>query len=101
MIAILRTIGATALVGILLPVSIVAGLFSKGRKCAPGELASELEAFANDAEGEMAWDRLESVPIIDARLEAIRREAMTVNLPLQADDRAKLGRLASKARALT
>jgi hypothetical protein len=97
---VLRAIRAVAILAVALPVAIVAGLFlSKGRKCTPEELAADLDEFASGTEGEMAWDRLESVPILDPRLEGIRREAMAVNLPLRAEDRDLLGRLAVKARA--
>jgi len=98
---VLRAILAIAIVVVALPVAIVAGLLSKGRKCTPEELAADLDVFASGTEGEMAWDRLESVPILDPRLEGIRREAMAVNLPLRAEDRDLLGRLAVKARLLT
>jgi hypothetical protein len=97
----LRAIGACAFVIVMLPAAFAAGLLSKGRKCSPEELASELKKFATGAEGETDWDRLESVPMRDPRLEAIRQEAMTVNLPLQAEDRAKLGLLAAKVETLS
>ena len=96
----LRAIGAVGLVIIALPVALFAGLFSKGRKCTPEELVSDLRALADGTEGEMTWGTLECVPIIDPRLEAIRREAIKVNLPLQTEDRAKLSRLATSAAAL-
>jgi len=97
---VLRAILAVAIVVVALPVALVAGLLSEGRKCTPEELAADIDEFVSGTEGEMAWDRLESVPILDPRLEGIRRESMAVNLPLRAEDRDLLGRLAVKARAL-
>jgi hypothetical protein len=48
----------------------------------------------------MGWDRFECVPIRDQRLEAIRLEAMNVELPLGPKDLRKLGELAARAEAL-
>jgi hypothetical protein len=89
------------LVILLLPVALIAGLFSKGRKCTPEELASDLKKFADGTDTDGEWDHFESVPIQDPRLETIRLEALrTVHLPLQVEDRAKLAQLSVKAAAL-
>lgn len=80
------------------PWPIFAGVVFKSRKYTPVELASELRALAN---GEMgAWDRLENVPIKDASLESMRREATAITLPLQARDSALLARLSVRAESL-
>jgi hypothetical protein len=94
----LRFIGATALVIVAFPFAVIAGLLSKGRNCTAQELAADLQKLSDG--NDECWDCLESVPIKDPRLEAIRQEALKVNLPLGAEDRAKLGELAAQTRAL-
>ena len=94
----LRFIGATALVIVALPVAVVGGLLSKGRNCTAQEFAADLQELSDG--NDESWDRLESVPIKDSHLEAIRQEALKVNLPLRAEDRAKLGGLAARIRTL-
>ena len=97
--ALLRIITVIAIALIALPVALVAGLLGrKGRRCSPQELAQELRQLS---EGDMSgWDEFECVPIQDPRLEAIRREAMQVELPLRRSDRVKLAELANRAEAL-
>jgi len=97
----LRILVAAPLIALAMPVAIISGLFSKGRKCSPAELADELQKFADSKEHEWDWDDLESVPLKDPRLEEIRLTAMKVALPLGAEDRAKLAELAERARTLT
>jgi hypothetical protein len=96
----LRAIGAVALTLFALPFALVAGLFSRPRTCTPEELASDLRKIAAGT-SEMAWDNLESVPIADLHLEAIRKQAMTIKLPVGPDGIAQLERLAAKAEALS
>jgi hypothetical protein len=94
----LRILGKVALLTVALPLALIAGLFFKGRKCGPEELASELRALAK---GDMSyWDRLECVPLKDPRLEPIRQEALKVDLPFGPADPAKLMALADRAAAL-
>jgi hypothetical protein len=91
-------LGKIALIIAALPIALFAGLFLKGRKCTPEELALELRRLA---EGDMSgWDELECVPLKDRRLESIRQEATKVELPLRAQDQATLKALAEKAEAL-
>jgi hypothetical protein len=94
----LRAIGIVLLTILALPLAAFAGVFLKGRTCTPEQLAQELRALAK---GDMkGWDRLESVPIKDTRLEALRMEAMKVELPFRPSDRELLAALAQKAEAL-
>jgi hypothetical protein len=99
-IRLLRIIGAAALVIVAFPIALMAGLFFKGRNCTPEELAIDLQKFSDGIEDAMDWDELESVPLKNPRLEAIRQEAMDVNLPLRPEDRTKLGELAARTRTL-
>ena len=94
----LRAIGGIALAIAALPLAVIAGILFKRRKCTPEEMASELNELA--AGNMNGWDRLESVPIKDPRLEAIRKEAMAVCLPFRSEDRALLRHLAAKAGSL-
>jgi hypothetical protein len=89
----LRIIRATVAVVVVLPFAFIAGLVSKGRKSTPEEFAALLHRLANGTEGERDWDELESVPLRDSRLEALRQEAIRV----PQDDRARLSLLATKA----
>jgi hypothetical protein len=75
------------------PFALVAGLVSKGRKSTPEEFAALLKRLASGTEGERDWDELESVPLRDNRLEALRQEA--VRVPMR--DRVSLRVLATKA----
>ena len=77
------------------------GILSKYRKCTPEELAADLRKFADGTEGDRDWDDLEcGGPFEDPRLEAIRQEAMHVELPLRPEDRIMLGALAFRAGSL-
>jgi hypothetical protein len=98
---VLRALGAVALVVVAFPIAVLAGLFSKGRQSTPEEFAATLMKFAGGTEGERDWDVFESVPMRDARLEAIRQEVMQMDLPLRSLDRTKLSLLAEKARTLS
>jgi hypothetical protein len=89
-----------ALLPLLLPVAVVAGLFDKGRTCTPSELAEELRKFAEGREGEWDLDDFESVRLRDSRLEEIRQEALKTSIPLTESDKAKLLLLAERAAAL-
>ena len=100
MIRLLGIICAVVIGAIALPFAIVGGLFFSTRKCTPQELAAELNALA--ADDMRWWDGLEcGGRIQDPRLEAIRQEAMAVELPFRDQDRALLTRLAAKAAAIT
>ena len=95
-----RAISAILITIVALPFAIIGGLFFRERKCTPEVLAADLKALADGTGDDMAWDNLESVRIADHRHEAIRQEALTVNLPLQPAGREILSRLATKAKAL-
>jgi hypothetical protein len=102
----LKAIAGVLLIAAMAPIALVVNvslrLFGiKGSKRTADELASTLRRFADGAEDPYDWDDLEcGGPIRDPRLEAIRQEAMTVDLPLRPKDRAKLGELAVRAEAV-
>ena len=75
-------------------------MFFKGRICTAEELAAELQALAGGRDGQVDCDRLECVPLRDARLEEIRQRAASLIQPIQPENRPKLGQLAADARAL-
>ncbi|MGE0750770.1 MAG: hypothetical protein AB7K64_09305 [Variibacter sp.] len=86
---------------ILSPVALVVGIWHKirgGADTTPHELADILRDASEDRHA--AWDELECVDLRDARLEAIRQEALKVSEPLTPDDRSKLIKLAEQADAL-
>jgi hypothetical protein len=99
----LRAIGAVLLIIFALPIALVAGLrqtFMGGANTSPEELAAMLRGIAGgsgDYDGD--WDELDSVSLRDVRLEAIRREACTVSLPLTSEGRSKMVELAERAEA--
>jgi hypothetical protein len=82
---------------VVIPIAVVACLFSKGRQSTPAEFGAALRKFADGTEGERDWDEVESVPMRDAHLESIRQEVMQMDFPLQSADRNKLIALAEKA----
>ena len=100
----LLRIGATALIVPLLPVALVAGIWHRirgGANTAPDELAKMLRGVANEGDESAYWDELECVNLRDARLEAIRQEALKVSLPLAPEGRSKLLELAEQAEVLS
>src|ERR1700730_7287296 len=93
----LRAIVGIVIAAIVLPFAVVASLISRrGRKYTAEEMAAQLQRLA---EGDMnGWDDLEcGGPLRDARLGALRQEAMTVELPLRPQDRARLADLSLQA----
>jgi hypothetical protein len=97
----LRAIGGVALIVVALPIALVAGLWQTlmgGANTSPEELAAMLRRIAvgnGDWGGD--WDELDSVPLRNAKLEAIRHEACTVSLPLTPEGRSKMIELAERA----
>ena len=102
-----RAIAAVPLVILAIPLAAIAGIWQwwkGGASTSPQELADMLRRVSKGTgwdshRGE--WDELDSVPLRDARLEAIRKEACAVWLPLTPEGRAKLDELASRADALS
>ena len=93
----LRAIVGIVIAAIVLPFAVIAGLISRrGRNYTAQEMAAQLQRLA---QGDMSgWDDLEcGGPLRDARLEALRQEAMTVELPLRPQYRAKLADLSLQA----
>ena len=90
------------LVPIVIPVALLVRLLplKKTRDRDTNEVASYISNFLNDAGGEWDWDDFTSVPITDPALEAIRAEAVMVELPLDSTGRAKLEGLLLRAKSL-
>jgi len=90
------------LVPIVIPVALLVKLLplKKTRDRDTNEVTSYISNFLNDAGGEWDWDDFTSVPITDPALEAIRAEAVMVELPLDAAGRAKLENLLLRAKSV-
>ncbi|HMI97736.1 MAG TPA: hypothetical protein VK479_14575 [Micropepsaceae bacterium] len=69
-------------------------------KRTPQEVAAYLKDFMDGTEDDYDWDDFEAVPIKDPRLDAIRKEAMSVKLPIDASGRAKLAELLARTEDL-
>ncbi len=94
-------IATAALVMILLPVALILGIWQTirgGAKSTPNKLAELLRGASEGSRGH--WDELECVPLRDEGLEAIRREALKVSLPLTPEGKSKLMQLAEQAEGL-
>jgi hypothetical protein len=97
---------AKVLIVICFPLAALAAAFlKKTRNCTPQEFAAELQKFADGNEGPRDWDFLETVPIQNAKLEAIRREAIMFAPPTESEDlprvRTKMSALAVQARMIS
>ena len=66
----------------------------------PSEVATYLRDFIEGTGGEWDWDDFTSVPIADARLEAIRQEAGSIPLPVDEAGFDRLRDLLKRAAAL-
>jgi hypothetical protein len=64
------------------------------------DVVGYLDDFLEHRGGDWDWDDFTSIPITDPRLEAIRRQADMVRLPLDDAGRAKLADLLAQAKAL-
>ncbi len=89
-----------ALVVAALPAALAAGLFSRPKKRTAAEVARYLRDFAHGAGGDRDWDDFTSVPIADPALEALRREAEAIALPLTPEGRRTLDGLLARAEAM-
>lgn len=85
---------------LILPIAIVAGLFSKPKKRSPAEVAGFIRDFLEDRGGEWDWDDFTSVPLADPELEAIRRDADLIALPVSEGGREQLKALLARAEIL-
>jgi hypothetical protein len=97
----LRAIGVVFLVILALPVALIGGLWQTimgGASTSSKELAAMLRKVAKGrGNWDDGWDELDSVPLRDDRLEAVRLEACKVPLPLTSEGRLKLVQLAERA----
>jgi len=90
---------AILLAPIALPLAILIQLLplKKTHDRTPEEVAGFLRDFAEHPGGEWDWDDFTSVPITDPRLEAIRREADSIPLPIDQEGMQKLHELIDRA----
>lgn len=91
---------AVLLIPILFPVAIVAGLFSKPKKRTPAEVAGFIRDFIDGTGGEWDWDDFTSVRLANPELEAIRRDAGMVALPVTSEGQRQLKELLRRAEIL-
>ena len=67
----------------------------------PKEVAGYIEDFIEGWGGEWDWDDFTSIPIANPWLDAIRRDAERVKLPVDEDGKAKLRELLVTVRSVT
>jgi hypothetical protein len=91
---------------LLAPVAIPVVLAKRvlGLKTSADLTALDVEGYLRDflegTGGPWDWDDFTSIPITDPSLEAIRQEALWVDLPLTEDGRATLTKLLEQVRAV-
>src|SRR5579862_3974791 len=93
---------ALVLLPIAIPVALLARLLplKKTRDREPNEVVGYISDFLKDTGGEWDWDDFTSVPITNPALEAIRAEAVMVDLPLDSAGQIKLESLLLRAKSL-
>lgn len=91
---------AILLAPLLFPVALVVGLFSKPAKRTPAEVAGFIRDFIEGTGGDWDWDDFTSVHLSDPELEAIRREADMIALPVTPEGKGQLKALLVRAEAL-
>src|SRR5258708_2518784 len=69
-------------------------------KRTPHEVAAYLKDFMDGTGNDYDWDDFEAVPIKDPRLDEIRKEAMSVKLPIDASGHEKLAELLARTEDL-
>lgn len=93
-------VAAWLLLPIAMPAALIAGWLSRPSKLSAKDVAGYIDNFLSDRGGSWDWDDFTSIPIADPELEAIRREAAVVRLPLDRRGRAKLASLLERVRRL-
>lgn len=91
---------AILLAPFLVPLALIAGFFSKPKVRTPAEVAGFIRDFLDGTGGDWDWDDFTSVPIADAELESLRREADKIALPLTEQGREYLRALLVRAEKL-
>jgi hypothetical protein len=66
----------------------------------PKDVESYLRDFLEGSSGDWDWDDFTSIPITDPALDAIREQALYVELPLDGTGRAKLEQLLEQVRTM-
>jgi hypothetical protein len=86
-------------VGLLAKLAERAGWLRRDADLTAQDVVGYLADFLNGVGGEWDWDDFTSMPIADPKLDAIRRKAELVPLPLDEAGRAKLTALLEQARS--
>lgn len=76
------------------------GLLKSTEDLTAEDVESYLQDFLDARGGDWDWDDFTSIPITDPALEAIRREAADLDLPLRDEGRLRLEDLVNRAQAL-
>lgn len=96
----LGVLSAILLVPIVLVVRLVTMPFECPLARSAEEVARYLSAFIESAGGEWDWDDFISIPIANSKLEAIRRRAIEIDLPIQGEGMETLKVLLAEAETL-
>ena len=91
---------AVMLVPIAFVVRLVTMPFERRLERSAEEVARYLSAFIESTGGEWDWDDFISIPIANSKLEAIRRRAVEIDLPVQSEGMEMLKSLLAEAEAL-
>ena len=91
---------AILLTPLLLPLALLADIFSKPAKRTPAEVSGFLRDFLDGTGGDWDWDDFTSVRLADPQLETIRQEAELIALPVKPEGKEKLESLLARAEAL-
>lgn len=98
-----NVLGVLALV-VIVPAVIIAKIvsmpFERPFNRSAEEVARYLRDFLNGTGGDWDWDDFISIPITDARLEAIRDRAAHLDLPMHDENTGSLQALLTEAEAL-
>jgi hypothetical protein len=97
-----KWLAGMGLIAVLVPVALIArGVmyvfrFDDPTGRTPEEVSNYLRKFMDGTEGEWDLDDFDNVPIKDERLDSIRREFLSIRLPMDDAGRAKAQELLSK-----
>ena len=91
---------AIVLAPLVLPLALLASIFSKPAKRTPAEVAGFIRDFIEGTGSDWDWDDFTSVRLADPKLEEIRRHADMIALPVTPEGRRELEALLMRADAL-
>ena len=69
-------------------------------RLSPNQVGDALRHFLDGTAGDWDWDDFTSIPLADPALDAIRREANAIELPVDEEGRAELIALIARAEML-